>query len=185
MPTKEARDAFVAARVATAIGLRIFNMRKKRNWSQEDFASEAGMKQARISVLEQADYENFSFSTLRRIAAAFGVAVIIDFVSFPDFLKWSDGFTSSSIVPESYADSLLRPAQAGDAESHPSRRESGRQHAWLADLLQKTDTRSEPTPISLAEREDESGFRVLRGFNELANPRNLTPDALHSQQQGM
>jgi transcriptional regulator with XRE-family HTH domain len=111
MPTKEARDAFVAARVAAAIGLRIFNMRKKQNWSQEDLAQKAGMKQARISVLEQADYENFSFSTLRRIAAAFDVAVIIDFVSFPDFLKWSDGFTPRSIIPESYSDSLLRPAQ--------------------------------------------------------------------------
>src|SRR5260370_37502860 len=80
MRHKEAGDAFVAGRVATAIGLRIFNMRKNQNWSQEDLAREAGMKQARISVLEKADYENFSFSTLRRIAAAFNVAVIIDFV---------------------------------------------------------------------------------------------------------
>jgi hypothetical protein len=64
------------------------------------------MKQARISVLEQGDYENFTFSTLKKIAAAFHVAVIVDFVSFPDFVKWNDNFSSESVVPDSYEDSM-------------------------------------------------------------------------------
>lgn len=120
LKNKDDRDAFVAARVATAVGLRIFNLRKKKNWSQEELAQEAGMRQARISVLEKADYENFSFSTLRRIAAAFGVAVIVDFVSFPDFLEWSDGFDSESIAPESFEESIKG---AGLGYSNPSFRE--------------------------------------------------------------
>lgn len=109
---KDAREAYVASRVATAIGVRIFNMRKKRGWTQAELAQRAGMKQARISVLEQADYENFSFSTLRRIAAAFDVAVVVDFVSYPDFLEWSDGFTRDTIVPENFSESEITQAKA-------------------------------------------------------------------------
>ena len=114
---KDSRDAFVAARVATAVALRIFNLRKKKGWSQEELARTADMKQARISVLERADYENFSFSTLRRIAAAFGVAVIVDFVSFPDFLRWSDSFSSESVVPESFDESTSAVAVIRDIET--------------------------------------------------------------------
>jgi transcriptional regulator with XRE-family HTH domain len=141
VPTKEAQDAFVAARVASAIGLRIFNMRKKRNWSQERLASEAEMKQARISVLEQADYENFTFSTLRKIASAFGVAVIIDFVSFPDFLRWSDSFSSASIAPESYSESMSR-SKEDDASVDAANRLIPAIQAQLAEEIKK---RSEVT----------------------------------------
>src|SRR6516162_5464392 len=100
---KESREAFMASRVAVAV--RIFNMRKKKGWTQAELAKHSQMKQARISVLEQADYENFSFSTLRRIAATFDVAVIVDFVSFPDFLKWADSFSSETVVPENFIES--------------------------------------------------------------------------------
>ena len=109
---KDAREAFVASRVATAIGVRIFNMRKKKGWTQAELAEQAQMKQARISVLEQADYENFSFSTMRRIAAAFDVAVVVDFVSYPDFLKWSDSFSAETIVPENFSESEITQARA-------------------------------------------------------------------------
>jgi transcriptional regulator with XRE-family HTH domain len=112
LKAKDAREAFVAARVATAVAVRIFNMRKKEGWTQAELAKRAQMKQARISVLEQADNENFSFSTLRRIAAAFDVAVIIDFVSFPDFLKWSDSFSAETVVPENFSESEITQARA-------------------------------------------------------------------------
>jgi len=108
---KDFRDAFVSSTVASRIAVRIFNLRKKMNWTQEKLAKEAGMKQARISVLEQADYENFSFNTLKRIAAAFDVAVVVDFVSLPEFLKWSENLSAETVTPESLA-------KGGDAKRH-------------------------------------------------------------------
>ena len=47
----------------------------------------------------------FTFSTLKKIAAAFGVAIIIDFVSFPEFLKWSESLTAETAGPDSFDES--------------------------------------------------------------------------------
>jgi transcriptional regulator with XRE-family HTH domain len=107
------RKDFVSSTISARLAVRIFNLRKKFKWSQNQLAENAGMKQARISLLEQGDYENFTFSTLRKIAAAFDVAIIVDFVSFPDFLTWSEDFSPDSLVPNSFEDSMksleLRP----------------------------------------------------------------------------
>lgn len=100
---REYRLAFMPARVAAAIGSQIESMRKKNNWTQDELAQRAGMKRSRISLLESANYEGFSFTTLKRIASAFDVAVIIQFVSFRDFLRWSEGFTRGTLLPESFS----------------------------------------------------------------------------------
>jgi transcriptional regulator with XRE-family HTH domain len=102
---KDFREAFVSARVAAAVGAQIAALRQKNRWSQEELAQRANMKQPRIALLEKGDYESFSFATLKRLASAFGVAVRIDFLSFPDFLKWSEGFTSTVLVPDSFDES--------------------------------------------------------------------------------
>ena len=105
MRVADYRNAFVSSTVAARIAVRINNLRKKAGWTQPQLAEKAGMKQARVSVLEQGDYENFTFSTLKKLAAAFNVAVVVDFVSFPDFVKWSESINSESVVPESFAES--------------------------------------------------------------------------------
>ncbi len=105
---KDYRLAFMSARVAAAIGGQISSMRKQKHWTQDELALHAGMKRSRISLLERADYEGFSFTTLKRIAAAFDVAVIIQFVSFGEFLKWSESFNHAALVPKSFAESARK-----------------------------------------------------------------------------
>lgn len=102
----EYRNAFVSSTVAARLAVRIYNLRKKSDLSQLQLAEKTGMKQARISVLEQGDYQNFTFSTLKKIAAAFQVAVIVDFVSFPDFMRWADNLKAESVTPETLEESL-------------------------------------------------------------------------------
>lgn len=102
---ESARKAFVSSTIAARLAVRIYNLRKQAGWTQPQLAEHADMKQARISVLEQGDYENFTFSTLKKIAAAFGVAIIIDFVSFPEFLKWSESLTAETAGPDSFDES--------------------------------------------------------------------------------
>jgi transcriptional regulator with XRE-family HTH domain len=110
---KDYREAFVSARVAAAVGAQIAALREKCGWNQEELARRAGMKQPRIALLEKGDYESFSFSTLKRLASAFGVAVRIDFVSFGDFLQWSESFKSEAVLaPESF-----EPASAADVRA--------------------------------------------------------------------
>jgi transcriptional regulator with XRE-family HTH domain len=95
----------MSARVAAAVSGQISAMRKSRNWNQDKLSSESGIKRSRISLLESGDYEGFTFSTLKKLASAFDVAVIVQFVSFREFLRWSESFNQAALVPESFAQS--------------------------------------------------------------------------------
>jgi transcriptional regulator with XRE-family HTH domain len=75
---EEFLNAFIALQVKT--------LRQQREWSQEDLAERAGMKQSRISAMEQVDYSSWSVRTLRRLAQAFDLALIVKFESFGKFL---------------------------------------------------------------------------------------------------
>lgn len=64
------------------LAAQIKRLREQRGWSQEDLANNAGMKQERISVLEDVDYDAWTAKTLRKLARAFDVSLKISFESF-------------------------------------------------------------------------------------------------------
>ncbi|KKN79647.1 hypothetical protein LCGC14_0338510 [marine sediment metagenome] len=68
-------DEFFNSSIATQIK----TLRKQRDWTQEDLAKKANMKQARISLLENASYSSWSMSTLRRLAEAFDLTLYVTF----------------------------------------------------------------------------------------------------------
>lgn len=81
---KEYAHAYVNQFYDMAIAAQIKVLREQRGWSQEDLASEAGMKQERISLLENVDYNAWTLKTLRQLAEAFDVAVSVSFEDFSD-----------------------------------------------------------------------------------------------------
>jgi transcriptional regulator with XRE-family HTH domain len=137
---KDYRNIFMSARVAAAVGGQILALRQKRGWRQGDLAERAGMKQSRISLIEKADYENFSFNTLKRIAAAFDVAVIIQFVGFPEFMQWSQGLSSKNIAPEPFNEAAFWPPPT------PSSQET--MDKALQDLLQAVNNGSKANVVT-------------------------------------
>ncbi len=79
---KEYAHAYVNQFYDMAIAAQIKVLREQCGWSQEELAGEAGMKQERISLLENVDYSAWTLKTLRQLGEAFDVAV---HVSFQDF----------------------------------------------------------------------------------------------------
>jgi transcriptional regulator with XRE-family HTH domain len=69
--------------------------------TQSQLASEAEMKQARVSALERVGDASFSIETLVRIAAAFRVGLVVKFVSMSDMLSWENEFAPDrfEVVP--------------------------------------------------------------------------------------
>jgi len=61
-------------------------MRLSRGWTQEELGRLAQMPQTQISRLERKGYENFSLSTLMRLASAFDVALKVKFVAFSELV---------------------------------------------------------------------------------------------------
>lgn len=99
---KEFRTAYVEANIANTISAQIYSLRRKRGWSQSALAREAGMAQARISVLEDPAYQGIAIATLRRLAAAFDVALVVKFVSFGELIRSADEFSEKTISVPSF-----------------------------------------------------------------------------------
>ena len=114
---KEYRDAFVADTIDTGLALQIRAMREARQWSQTDLARKAGMAQERISVLEDPDYGKHTLSTLKRLASAFDVALVVRFVPFSHLVEMVTTLSPDALAvpdfehdPDSAADNYERRA---------------------------------------------------------------------------
>ena len=104
LQNKERRDAFVSAYTDETIPFQIRALREQvsRKWTQEDLALRAGMKQERISALENPNYGSYSLRTLKQLASAFDVALIVRFVSFGDLAEWKLNLSSESLEVPSF-----------------------------------------------------------------------------------
>ena len=101
---KEHRDAFVSAYVDKTIPFQIRALRlsEERNWTQKELASRTGMKQERISVCENPNYGRFSLQTLKQIASAFDVALVVRFAPFSELTEWELNLSSESLEVENF-----------------------------------------------------------------------------------
>jgi transcriptional regulator with XRE-family HTH domain len=98
LANKAYRDAFVSGQIAAHIAAQIHETREARQLTQKQLADLADMAQARISLLESPDYENASLSTLKRVASAFDVALIVKFAPFSEFAEWVANATPDELV---------------------------------------------------------------------------------------
>ncbi len=113
MRDKPYRDTFVAAHLSTNIAAQIQTIREQRGWTKKQLAQEAGMSPSRITVMEDPSYENFTLTTLKRLASAFDVALIARFAPFSDLVDW---------VAELSPEKLQTPEFEMDALSHREKR---------------------------------------------------------------
>lgn len=107
-------EAFSNSRMATQIKV----IREQREgMTQAKLAELAGMKQSRISALENVDYSMWSISTLRRLARALGVRLAFGFESWGELLPEIESFGR---------DALERPRFADDRVFNPTIRDRAR-----------------------------------------------------------
>ena len=99
---KEYRDAFVSAHIDNGIPFQIRALRKRKGWTQKELAEHVGMKQERISALENPNYSKFTLSTLKKLASAFDVALIVRFAPFGELAKWELELSPESLTPPSF-----------------------------------------------------------------------------------
>jgi transcriptional regulator with XRE-family HTH domain len=71
-------DEFLNVSIATQLKV----LREQRELTQEQLANLAGMKQERISVLENVNYSSWSINPLRKLAKALDVTLKVSFETF-------------------------------------------------------------------------------------------------------
>ena len=94
---KEYRELFVEQHINRTVAFQIRATRETQNMKQADLGKKVGMAQARISLLEDPNYGNFTINTLKRIANELDVALIVRFVPFTQLVAWVGG--ESQIIP--------------------------------------------------------------------------------------
>src|SRR5258706_1231544 len=80
------RKRFFLAEASARIAAQLIALRKKRGLNQGDVAKLIGTKQPAISRVERADYNNWSFNTLRAIADVLDARVRVSIEPAEDIL---------------------------------------------------------------------------------------------------
>lgn len=101
---KETRHIYAEDFLNTLIATQLKVLREDRQWTQTKLAEEAEMKQERISVLEDVNYESWSVKTLKRLAKAFDLRLSIKFETFGSFLKEFEAFNRETLQRPSFED---------------------------------------------------------------------------------
>jgi transcriptional regulator with XRE-family HTH domain len=114
-----ARVRFVESNLSKNLAFQIRALRDRKDWSQGELGKRVEMTQNAISRLENPFYGKATLTTLKRIAAAFDVALVVRFVPFGQLIDWvsgtpfSDpGMSSLSLSPANFA-SECRVAELG------------------------------------------------------------------------
>jgi transcriptional regulator with XRE-family HTH domain len=151
----EARNRFVESNLNKNISFQIRGMRGSREWSQEELAKRTGMNQNMIYRLENPSYGRFTISTLKRVASAFDVALIVRFVPFSQLADWVTGtlFYDEGLSPDALA-------VAGFEKEEESRY----RHMGLGSLANvKEETRHTLGSITKKQSsQEETGLRAAR-----------------------
>ena len=88
---KRARERFVESHLTNGIAYQIRATREALGWSQETLAETAAMNQNAIYRMESPTYGRSTITTLKRVAAAMDVALVVRFVPFSELIDWVSG----------------------------------------------------------------------------------------------
>lgn len=109
---KAYRDEFVRQQIETGLPFQIKGMRKSRNLSQAELGDLLGKPQSVVSRLENAGYGRFNIQTLREIASAFDVALLVAFVPFGSLANRVVNFSVSDVEVPAFSDDPSFQAQS-------------------------------------------------------------------------
>lgn len=101
---KAYRDGYTEAQLSIEIPFQIRALRKAHGWTQAQLAERCGIPQARISHIEQPGRDPLSLRTLYRLASAFDVGLLVQFVSFGELVHREVSFNPETFRVTSFDD---------------------------------------------------------------------------------
>ena len=138
--SKKYRDGYLQARVRGYIAYQMQALREKLDMTQEAFASLTGKKQSAISRLEDTEYGRVSVQTLLDVASATNVALVVKFVSYPEFLNQTRLMNPEFLRPDTIFESLKKTEASdlqpgGAAHKHFQEAQSGQRSSNAASVI--------------------------------------------------
>jgi transcriptional regulator with XRE-family HTH domain len=100
----EVRHLYVDSSIRHLLAMQLRSMREAMGWRQDELGQKAEMKQSAIARLEDPRYSSMTLSTLKRLAKAFDVALIVRFAPFSEFISWTVGIDEPRLSPPSFVE---------------------------------------------------------------------------------
>ena len=91
-----------AADVGTGLAFQIKLIREKNGWSQQRLANFVGSHQPTIHQWEDPDYGNHTLNSLKSLASAFDLGLMVKFVPFSELVHWNANLTPERLAPPSF-----------------------------------------------------------------------------------
>ncbi len=88
---RRVRSKFVESHLSKALAFQIRSLREKESWSQQGLAEKISSNQNAVYRAENPNYGKQTITTLKKIAAAFDVALVVRFVPFSELIDWVTG----------------------------------------------------------------------------------------------
>lgn len=99
---REFRKRYFLAESSALIAEQLVALRKRRDLNQKQVAEKAGTRQSAISRAEQADYQNWSFNTLRSIADVLDARIRVLIQAVEDVIWEYDHIPTAADVPQGH-----------------------------------------------------------------------------------
>lgn len=146
LSNEEFRHAFVAEHLRTGVAYQIRALREKRGWSQAELGRRTGKPQSAISRLEDPDYGRLSLKTLRELAAAFDVALLVQFAAFSELLKRLAHLSPEALAVPDFAHDSVQPT-AGAAMAQVREIWAQPRSSSFVSVLQTEAPRQKPSSL--------------------------------------
>ena len=100
----EFRKQFIDEHISVGIAFQIRSLRNRQKLTQMKLAELLGGKQPLISEWENPSYGNYTLGTMKDLAKAFDVGLLVRFVPFSTLVDWTINLTSDVIAPPSFGE---------------------------------------------------------------------------------
>jgi transcriptional regulator with XRE-family HTH domain len=148
---KDYRDAFVDEHLSAGLARQIRDIRESKSWTQQELAEKTGKAQETISQWENLDYGRFTLKSLKTLASAFDVALMVNFVSFKELINRVSNQSPELIAPPSYDEEK----QLSFADVYQSARE------WMCLLEAKPSISAEFNQLQLLRASRPTGGKAI------------------------
>jgi transcriptional regulator with XRE-family HTH domain len=118
LTNREYREALAIEHVNTTLAIQIRMMRENHQWKQSDLAAQLGKHQETVSQWENPDYGRHSMTTLKALAAAFDVALLVKFIPFSELVQDMVSLSETRLSPPSFGEEQYHVLASVSANSN-------------------------------------------------------------------